>query len=119
MDYLDLPDLGPETGLSGVFLTYLLGATLLPGGLESGFALYVIRHTDSSGLALALATLGNTLDGDGIQQRLFFAWNKASRMTIFTRRQALSSSDCFVSSSKPNTDDNPHARDRQCRKGHV
>lgn len=63
MDFLDWLDPGPEAGLGAVFLICLLAATLLPGGSEPAFALYVIRHPESSGLALALATLGNTLGG--------------------------------------------------------
>ena len=63
MDFLDWLDPGPEAGLGAVFLICLLAATLLPGGSEPAFALYVIRHPESSGIALALATLGNTLGG--------------------------------------------------------
>lgn len=47
----------------GLFASAFLAATLLPGGSEIAFAAYVQWQPGASGLALLVATLGNTLGG--------------------------------------------------------
>ena len=63
MEFLDWLDPGPDAGLGAVFLVSVLAATLLPGGSELAFVGFVLRHPDQASLALALATVGNTLGG--------------------------------------------------------
>lgn len=53
----------PEAGLAGLFISAFLAATLLPGGSEIAFAAYVQWQPGSGGLALGVATIGNTLGG--------------------------------------------------------
>lgn len=53
----------PEAGLFGLFASAFLAATLLPGGSEIAFLAYVNWQPGSGGLALFVATLGNTLGG--------------------------------------------------------
>lgn len=58
--------LPPETaplGLFGLFISSFLAATLLPGGSEVVFVALLLAHPEQTGVALALATLGNTLGG--------------------------------------------------------
>ncbi len=53
----------PEAGLGGLFLSAFLAATLLPGGSEIAFVAYLNWQPGSAWLALAVATMGNTLGG--------------------------------------------------------
>lgn len=50
-------------GLGSLFLSSFLAATLLPGGSEVVLAALLAAGTVSTGPALAVATLGNTLGG--------------------------------------------------------
>lgn len=52
-----------DLSLWGLFLSSLLGATLLPGGSELVLVGVLKLHPESFWLALLLATLGNTLGG--------------------------------------------------------
>lgn len=52
-----------ELSLWGLFLSALLGATLLPGGSELVLAGVVQTQPDALWLALFIGTLGNTLGG--------------------------------------------------------
>lgn len=54
--FADLP-------LLALFLYAFLAATLLPGGSEIALAAYVVSRPANAPLALALATLGNSLGG--------------------------------------------------------
>lgn len=49
--------------LLGLFVYSFLAATLLPGGSEIALAAYVANAPTNAGLALLLATVGNTLGG--------------------------------------------------------
>ena len=49
--------------LLGLLVYSFLAATLLPGGSELALAAYVTHAPANAGLALGLATLGNTLGG--------------------------------------------------------
>lgn len=51
------------TSLTSLFLSSFLGATLLPGGSEVVLFALLKSYPESFWLALALATLGNTLGG--------------------------------------------------------
>ncbi|MBL8515377.1 MAG: DedA family protein [Betaproteobacteria bacterium] len=53
----------PEAGLTGLFLSAFLAATLLPGGSEVAFVAFVSWQPASAWTALGVATLGNTLGG--------------------------------------------------------
>ena len=59
MEFLSAPDLG----LTGLFLSSFMAATLLPGGSEAVLFALVKLHPQQTGIALLLATLGNTLGG--------------------------------------------------------
>ena len=50
-------------GLGTLFVSSFLAATLLPGGSEVVFGALLLSDTVTLGLALATATLGNTLGG--------------------------------------------------------
>ena len=50
-------------GLGALFVSSFLAATLLPGGSEIVFGALLLSDSVSVGLALATATLGNTLGG--------------------------------------------------------
>mgnify|MGYP001408414829 CR=1 FL=1 len=52
-----------EWGLWGVLVASFLSATLLPGGSEVVFWGFLQLHPERTGLALFLATLGNTAGG--------------------------------------------------------
>lgn len=62
MESLLLPEAAP-LGLFGLFISSFLAATLLPGGSEVVFVALLLAHPEQTGVALALATLGNTLGG--------------------------------------------------------
>lgn len=49
--------------LFGLFAYSFLAATVLPGGSEIALAAYVANAPSNAGLALLLATVGNTLGG--------------------------------------------------------
>jgi membrane protein YqaA with SNARE-associated domain len=53
----------PAAGLSGLFLSSFLAATLLPGGSELVLLGLLALHPEQTLPALLLATLGNTLGG--------------------------------------------------------
>ena len=63
MDFLTLLDPGPGAGLLALFASSLLSATLLPGGSELVLAGLLKLRPEQLAVALALATLGNTLGG--------------------------------------------------------
>jgi len=50
-------------GLGALFVSSFLAATLLPGGSEIVFGALLLSDSVNFGLALATATLGNTLGG--------------------------------------------------------
>lgn len=52
-----------EAGLLGLLLSSFLAATVLPGGSEAVLVALLLAHPDQAGVALALATFGNTLGG--------------------------------------------------------
>jgi membrane protein YqaA with SNARE-associated domain len=52
-----------NASLLSLFVSSLLGATLLPGGSEAVLFAVLKNYPDTTGLALAIATLGNTLGG--------------------------------------------------------
>jgi membrane protein YqaA with SNARE-associated domain len=52
-----------SASLFSLFASSFLGATLLPGGSEAVLFLVLKSHPESLWLALAIATLGNTLGG--------------------------------------------------------
>jgi membrane protein YqaA with SNARE-associated domain len=52
-----------STSLLSLFISSLLGATLLPGGSEAVLLLFLTSYPDSAWTAVAIATLGNTLGG--------------------------------------------------------
>jgi membrane protein YqaA with SNARE-associated domain len=52
-----------EAGLLGLLLSSFLAATLLPGGSEVVLVALLMVHPEQTGVALLLATLGNTLGG--------------------------------------------------------
>lgn len=56
-----LPDSG--TSLFGLFMSSFLSATLLPGGSEAVLFAVIKLYPDQVVVALALATIGNTLGG--------------------------------------------------------
>lgn len=59
-----MPDfLSPEVSLWGLFLSSLLGATLLPGGSEAVLFAVLKLHPELFWTAVLLGTLGNTLGG--------------------------------------------------------
>ena len=60
MDWLSF---GSDAGLWGLFVGSFLAATLLPGGSEVLLFALLREHPQTLWLALALATLGNTLGG--------------------------------------------------------
>jgi membrane protein YqaA with SNARE-associated domain len=53
----------PEAGLTGLFLSSFLAATLLPGGSEAVLFALLKLHPEQAVPALVLATIGNTLGG--------------------------------------------------------
>ncbi len=53
----------PQFGLSTVFITAFVSATLLPMGSEPVVFGYVKLHPEQFWLTIAVATLGNTLGG--------------------------------------------------------
>jgi len=53
----------PDVGLTGLFLSSFLSATLLPGGSEALLFAVLRMHPEQATLALVLATVGNTLGG--------------------------------------------------------
>lgn len=53
----------PGSCLLGLFLASFLAATLLPGGSEAALLLVLHAEPGLVGVALAVATLGNTLGG--------------------------------------------------------
>ena len=59
MDFL----LSADGSLLGLFLASFLAATLLPGGSEIALFAVVRLHPEQTAIALALATVGNTLGG--------------------------------------------------------
>ncbi|MEK7737550.1 MAG: DedA family protein, partial [Pseudomonadota bacterium] len=59
MEYL----LSADGSLLGLFVSSFLAATLLPGGSEAVLFAVVLRHPEQTAMALALATLGNTMGG--------------------------------------------------------
>lgn len=59
MEYL----LSPDAGLLGLFVSSFLSATLLPGSSEAVLFAILRLHPEQVGMALVLATLGNTLGG--------------------------------------------------------
>ena len=59
MDFL----LSADGSLLGLFLASFLAATLLPGGSEIALFAVVRLHPEQAAIALALATVGNTLGG--------------------------------------------------------
>jgi membrane protein YqaA with SNARE-associated domain len=73
---------GSDAGLWGLFVGSFLAATLLPGGSEVLLFALLRQHPQTVWLALALATLGNTLGGMSSyacgrwlpQARRFEAW---------------------------------------------
>lgn len=52
-----------SASLFSLFLSSLLGATLLPGGSEAVLLLLLKSYPNSAWMAVGLATLGNTLGG--------------------------------------------------------
>lgn len=54
---------GPESSLIGLFVSSFLSATLLPGGSEAVLFAVLKLHPDQVFVAVALATVGNTLGG--------------------------------------------------------
>ncbi|WP_269533052.1 YqaA family protein [Chitinimonas sp. BJYL2] len=58
-----LTNLSPAWGLSGLFLSAFLSSTLLPGNSELLLAGWLSLRPETLGLAVALATLGNTAGG--------------------------------------------------------
>jgi membrane protein YqaA with SNARE-associated domain len=62
MDFLASPE-AAQLGLAGLFLSSFLAATLLPGGSEVVLFALLRLHPEQTLVALALATLGNTLGG--------------------------------------------------------
>lgn len=56
-------ELPPEAGLTGLFLSSFLSATLLPGGSEIIFVAVIRQLPEHWPAALTVATLGNTLGG--------------------------------------------------------
>lgn len=63
MNFLAMLDPGPEGGLLALFASSFLSATLLPGGSELVLAGILKLRPEQLAIALALATLGNTLGG--------------------------------------------------------
>lgn len=63
MTFLSLLDPGPGAGLATLFASSFLAATLLPGGSELVLAGVLALRPEQLIVALALATLGNTLGG--------------------------------------------------------
>lgn len=64
MDWLAISSgISAEAGLWGLFVASFLSATLLPGGSEAALFAYLRLYPEQSGIALALATLGNTAGG--------------------------------------------------------
>lgn len=59
MDFLA----SPEAGLTGLFISSLLSATLLPGGSELVLLAFLAAHPAQLVPALLLATAGNTAGG--------------------------------------------------------
>jgi membrane protein YqaA with SNARE-associated domain len=59
MDFL----VGTESSLIGLFVSSFLSATLLPGGSEAMLFAVLKLHPDQVSIAVALATVGNTLGG--------------------------------------------------------
>jgi membrane protein YqaA with SNARE-associated domain len=53
----------PEAGLTGLFISSFLAATLLPGGSEVVLFALLKLHPEQAVPAFLLATLGNTLGG--------------------------------------------------------
>lgn len=52
-----------EASLLGLFVSSFLSATLLPGGSEAVLFVVVRLHPEDTTVAVALATVGNTLGG--------------------------------------------------------
>ncbi|NBU01781.1 MAG: DedA family protein [Betaproteobacteria bacterium] len=65
----------PQIGLSAVFITAFVSATLLPMGSEPVVFGYVKLHPDQFWLTIGLATLGNSLGSAlGYPKALLLAW---------------------------------------------
>lgn len=52
-----------SAGLAGLFASSFASATVLPGNSEIALALVLSEWPDAKGVAVAVATLGNTLGG--------------------------------------------------------
>ena len=55
--------LSPEGGLAGVLVASFLAATVIPFSSEAVLFSYLRLHPEQAALAVALATLGNTMGG--------------------------------------------------------
>ena len=53
----------PEVGLTGLFFSSFLAATVLPGGSEAVLFVVLRAYPEQAAVALVLATVGNTLGG--------------------------------------------------------
>lgn len=56
-------DFSAESGLTALFFASFLAATILPGGSEVVLVGVLHKHPDAVWLAIAVATIGNTLGG--------------------------------------------------------
>ena len=56
-------DFSAEAGFAGLFIASFISATILPGGSEVVLIAVIHRHPETLMLAVAVATLGNTLGG--------------------------------------------------------
>jgi membrane protein YqaA with SNARE-associated domain len=58
-----MPTFSPDTGLLGLFVSAFVSATLLPGGSELVLVAVLHAYPAAFWLAIAVATIGNTLGG--------------------------------------------------------